>query len=157
MVVAPDGGFLGLDETGAIHATETVSDAAMWRQRGSRLDHALSAVVLETSDADDGRHALARDGSPLGGDGRPAYHGAPFTIVWGPERLPSEYLAHLNAHGWVCLAAILPPDITDALQRIACTDGYSHLKPDRSRRQISQHSALAKMAVEPISVWLARE
>ena len=48
-----------------------------------------------------------------------------FSSTRGPERLPSEYLAHLKTHGWACLAAILPPDITDSLQRIACTDGYS--------------------------------
>ena len=157
MVVGPDGRFLGTYDDGATHVTETISDDLMWRRRGARLEHAGSSVELESSEAGEGRFRLTWDGTPLDADGHPGSHGAPFSIVRGPEQLPSAYLAHLKAHGWVCLAAILPPDIADSLQRIACTDGYAERTPDRSRRQISQGSALAKTAVEPISVWLARQ
>lgn len=157
MVVAPDGRFLGLDEDGAIHATEAVSDTVMWRRRGARLEHVQSPVVLESSPADGRRYGLTHGGTPLDANGRRGCPDAPFSIVQGPEQLPSAYLAHLKTHGWVCLAEILPPDIIDSLQRIACTDGHSHRTPDRSRRQICQGSALAKTAVEPVSVWLARQ
>ena len=157
MIVGPDGRFLGTDSDGATHVTESISDAVMWRQRGARFEHARSGVALQSSAADNGHWRLACGGTLLEADGRNGTCGAPFSVVRGPEQLPSAYLAHLNTHGWVCLAAILPPDITDSLQRIACTDSHSHRTPDRSRRQICQGSALAKTAVEPISLWLARQ
>ena len=160
MVVAADGRFLGVDRDGVIHVTEAISDDLMWRRRDGRLEHARSSVVLACSAAGDDRYALscpdARTGKLLDAQGRSSSEGTTFSIVRGPEQLPSESLAHLNTHGWVCLAGILPPEISDSLQRIAGTDGYSNRIPDRSRRQICQGSALAKTAVEPISVWLAR-
>ena len=133
MVVAPDGRFLAVGESGALSTTEEASDETMWRHIETRLENAVHAVVLAVADIETG-----------------------YTVVRGPELLPSEYLAHFRAHGWVCLTSILTPAIVDALQRIACTDRHAQRTPDRSRRQICQGSALAKTAVEPVSVWLAR-
>ena len=157
MVVNADGRFLGSDEHGTLQVTETISDDLMWCARGERLEHALSSAVLALSTVEAGRYQLTVDGAPLNADGRPGSTGAAYALVHGPERLPSEYLTDLTENGWICLAAILSPDIVDSLQRIACTDGYSDQSPDRSSRQICQGSALAKTAVEPISVWLARQ
>ena len=157
MVISVDGRFLGCDTEGSTHVTEAISDDLMWRRRGAVLEHVESSTVLKLGKADAGAVLLTLDDRPLDAEGRPASTGAHYMITQGPERLPSEYLAHLTKHGWVCLAAILPPDITDSLQQIACTDGYSERSPDRTRRQICQSSALARTAVEPISVWLARE
>ena len=157
MVVSVDGRFLASDEHGETYLTETISDDLMWRVKGPCLEHARSFVVLELSAAEAGRFQLTVDSTPLDADGKLGSIGASYFIEQGPERQPSEYLEHLSKNGWVCLAAILSPDIVDALQRIACTDGYSERTPDRSRRQICQGSALAKTAVEPISVWLARK
>ena len=156
MVVAADGRFLGVDPDGEVHVTEAISDDLMWRRRDDRLEHSQSSVVLACGATDGDRHTLSYAGKPLDAHGRPSSEGAAFSIVRGPEQLPSEYLAHLKTYGWVCLAAILPPEITASLQRIAGTDGYSNQTPDRSRRQICQGSALARTAVEPVSVWLAR-
>ena len=157
MVVNVDGRFLASNAHGTVHVTETISDDLMWRVRGERLEHSQTSVVLELRTAEAGQYHLAIDGTPLDKDGQPRSTGAPYTIVHGPARLPSEYLAHLTENGWVCLASILSPDIVDSLQQIACTDGYSDRVPARSLRQICQGSALAKTAVEPISVWLARQ
>ena len=156
MVVAADGRFLGVDPDGDVHVTEAISDDLMWRRRDGRLEHSQSSVVLACGATDGDRHTLSYAGKPLDAHGRPSSEGAAFSIVRGPEQLPSASLAHLKTYGWVCLAAILPPEITDSLQRIAGTDGYSNRTPDRSRRQICQGSALARTAVEPVSVWLAR-
>ncbi len=155
MALAADGGFLGVDESGALSVAEEVSDAAMWRREGARLQHAIHPVALAATDTGNGGCRLApTDGSiRVLGDSKAVRS---CTVLPGPELLPSEYLAHLKTHGWVCLAAILAPEITDALQRIACTDRHAHRSPDRSRRQICQGSALARTAVEPVSVWLAR-
>ena len=155
MAQAPDGGFLGVDDSGALSVAGEVSDAAMWRREDARLQHAIHPVALAVTDTHNGGCRLSpTDGSVrVSGDSKTV---ASYTVLPGPELLPSEYLAHLKTHGWVCLAAILAPEITDALQRIACTDRHADRSPDRSRRQICQGSALAKTAVEPVSVWLAR-
>ena len=146
MAVAPDGRFLAADESGALSATEEISDATMWRRTESGLRNAVHPATLEVANGSTVANA------PVEGQAS----ATTYAVAHGPELLPSEYLAHLRTHGWVCLAAILPPPITDALQRIACTDGHAGRSPDRTRRQICQGSALAKTAVEPISVWLAR-
>lgn len=155
MALAQDGRFLAVDESGTLSIADEVSDAAMWRHGDGLLEHAAHPVALAVTHTEDGRCRL----SPTDGSIRMADDSgtASYTIVHGPELLPSEYLAHFKAHGWVCLAAVLDSEIVDALQRIACTDGHAHRTPDRSRRQICQGSALAKTALEPVSVWLARQ
>lgn len=155
MALAADGRFLSTDESGALSVTDEVADAAIWRQEDGRLEHAVHPVALTVTHTEHGRCRLSpTDGSIPVAD---ASTTASYAIVPGPELLPSEYLAHLKTNGWVCLAAILDSEIVDALQRIACTDRHAHRSPDRSRRQICQGSALAKTAVEPVSVWLARQ
>ena len=151
LVVAQDGRFLAADEHGALSVTEAVSDGLMWRREGSRLQHARSSATLDIEGGDAACRLTCNGAAiePEGGAG-------PFAIAHGPERLPSEYLEHLRRHGWVCLAAIMAPEIVDALQRIAGTDGYTGYRQDRKRRQLCQGSALAKTAVEPVSVWLSR-
>ena len=151
MVVAPDGRFVGADDGGALGFTDEISDNVMWRREDGCLRHAAAGVTLDLDIAADPCRP-ARDGVGIEVDGVPG----PFAVIHGPERLPSEYLDHLREHGWVCLAAVLAPDIVDALQRIAGTDGYVGHRQDRKRRQLCQGSALAKTAVEPVSVWLAR-
>lgn len=157
MVVGEDGRFLGINDDDETHVTGTISDDLMWCVPGERLEHVQTGFAMELNAADAGRFQLSFEGIPLDAKGRPGLKGASYSIVRGPEYLPSEYLQHFTENGWVCLASILSPDIVDSLQRIACTDAYSDRSPDRSRRQICQGGALAKTAVEPISVWLARQ
>ena len=156
MALASDGRFLAVDQSGALSVADEVSDAAMWRHEGGRLKHAFHPVALAVTGTENGGCRLSPTDSAVHMAGDCATD-RPYTIVHGPELLPSEYLAHLRNHGWVCLVAILAPEITDALQRVACTDRYAQRSPDRSRRQICQGSALARTAVEPVSVWLARQ
>lgn len=156
MALASDGRFLAVDQSGTLSVADEVSDAAMWHHVGARLEHAIHPVALAVSGAENGDCRLSPADRSVRAGGA-CTTTASYTIVHGPELLPSEYLGHLRTHGWVCLATILAPGITDALQRIACTDHYAHRSPDRSRRQICQGSALAKTAVEPVSVWLARQ
>ena len=146
MVVAADGRFLGADGGGALTLSDAVSDDLMWREEDGRLRHAGAPVSLDLEDGAVARGAVGESDDLRG----------PFAVIHGPERLPSEYLAHLREHGWVVLVSVLAPGIVDALQRIAGTDGYTVRSQDRKRRQLCQGSALAKTAVEPISVWLSR-
>lgn len=151
MVVAEDGRFLGTDDRGDLTLTDDISDDLMWRREGGRLCHVGTSLVLDI-EGEEANVRLTRDGAAaLRHDG-----GGAFALVHGPERLPSEYLDHLREHGWVVLVSVLAPDTLDALQRIAGMDGYTVRSQDRKRRQLCQGSALAKTAVEPISVWLSR-
>ena len=168
MAVAADGRFLAADESGALALTEDVSDDAMWRRHESRLIHAShpAELAVTRTEAADCVQASANGGEHAGDDA--AAHSGENDAVGGekavttcrlqrgPELLPSEYRKHLDQNGWVCMDGILPPDIVAALQRIACTDGFADQSPDRSQRQICQGSALAKAALEPVSVALAR-
>ena len=149
MVVAGDGRFLGADDRGGLFLTDDISDDLMWRREGGRLCHVGSSLVVDV-EGEDGNVRLTRDGAGALPDA------GTFALVHGPERLPSEYLNHLREHGWVVLVSVLAPAIVDALQRIAGTDGYTVRSQKHKRRQLCQGSALAKTAVEPVSVWLSR-
>ncbi len=151
MVVAPDGRFVGADGDGGLTLTDEISDDLMWCLDGACLQHAVALVALDL-EGPSAACSLATGGVGAEVDGVRG----PFTVIHGPERLPSEYLDHLREHGWVVLVSVLAPDTLDALQRIAGTDGYTVRSQDRKRRQLCQGSALAKTAVEPISVWLSR-
>ena len=96
MVVNDEGRFLGRDEQGATYVTETISDDLMWRVDGEHLEHARSSVILEMRAIETDRYELTVGDTPLAADGHGGTISAPYTIVQGPERLPSEYLAHLT-------------------------------------------------------------
>ena len=149
MVVARDGRFVGADDRGSLSVTDAISDDLMWLRDEGRLRHVKASLVLDVEGDEAGCH-LTHEGVAVEPEG------GPFALVHGPERLPSEYLHHLREHGWVVLVSILAPEIVQALQRIAGTDGYTVRSQDRKRRQLCQGSALAKTAVEPISAWLSR-
>ena len=149
MVVAPDGRFVGADDRGSLSVTDAISDDLMWLRDEGRLRHVRTSLVLDVEE-DEAGCRLTHDGAAVETDD------GPFALVHGPERLPSEYLDHLREHGWVVLVSIVAPEIVQALQRIAGTDGYTVRSQDRKRRQLCQGSALAKTSVEPISTWLSR-
>lgn len=82
---------------------------------------------------------------------------APFTVEHGPARLPSAYLKTFRDLGWVCLAAILTTEIIDELEKASCVGPYSSQQYDRSTAPLNQTSAVAKVATEPVSLWLIRQ
>ena len=107
LITAPDGRFLAMVNDELIVTTVT-DDAAIWDWRNNELVNVTTGKTLSTSMIDSGVH-LTFDGQPvnkIGEIGTPAT----FTIGHGPEKMPSEYLEFFQAHGWVCLTSILPPD-----------------------------------------------
>ena len=79
------------------------------------------------------------------------------TRVTGRRNSPSESLREFRANGWVCLTSILAPETIDELHRVSCTGPYAEREYDRTRPPLCQTTALARQAVEPVSLWLLRE
>ncbi len=127
-----DGDYLRIDCGGGRTVSAHADDRAMWLHIGAgRFRHAVTGAELAP--------------------------GPDFTPAHGPSRLPSEYLAFFRENGWVCLACIVAPELVDALQRVACTDGYAGRTADRATPQLCQDAAVAKTAAEPVSLWLIRQ
>ena len=153
LITAPDGRFLAMVNDELIVTTVT-DDAAIWDWRNNELVNVTTGKTLSTSMIDSGVH-LTFDGQPvnkIGEIGTPAT----FTIGHGPEKMPSEYLEFFQAHGWVCLTSILPPDVLEELERVSYTDRYQDRKFDTSAPPFNQSPAMAKTAAEPVSLWLMR-
>lgn len=132
LLVDRDGDFLAINGDGVQITSAQADDRAMWTPIGDgRFRHVVTAAELVP--------------------------GPDFAPAHGPEKLPSEYLAFFKENGWVCLTAIVAPDLLDDLQRVACTDGYADREADRSMLQLCQDAAVAKTAAEPVSLWLIRQ
>ena len=139
-----DGSMLGIGGDGELARYEDGDDRVIWDRTPGGVTHVASGTAITTSvDASGGVDM----GSDLG----------TFRIGHGPERLPSEYLADLKRQGWVCLTCLLPAEIVDGLQRVACTDDYEDRELDRDEPRLCQHSAVGKAISEPISLWLIRQ
>ena len=138
LLVGDDGSMASIDGD-AFAATTVADDRVVWDECPGGYRHVVSGTTVEAAN---GRVVLA---------------GKSFAPAHGPERRPSEYLRELRANGWVCMTSILAPDVVDDLQRVAATDGYAHLEPDRATPQFSQSPALARTAAEPVSLWVIRQ
>ena len=155
MLFAEDGSFLSADDFGILGIGEAISDYAMWQRNGAILKHVFSDLELEMTETDGGVH-LTCGPETVTAKGTTDGEAGTFVLQKGPAQLPSDHLRHLQQYGWVCLPSILAPEIVTGLQRIACSDEFEGKEPER-RRQIVQDVALAKTAVEPLSLWLSRQ
>jgi len=166
---APDGAFLGADDK-EFAAFDYVDDKAIWEQVAlhsrsktgvegcDAYRHVVTGLILEAEAADSANGRILRhDGVPLASDGTSANEGAMFSVGHGPAHLPSEYLETLKQNGWVCLASVIAPEIVLELERISCTGRWENETYDRSKPSLNQSSAVAKVATEPVSLWLMRK
>lgn len=136
-----------------------VDDAAIWDISDDGFEHVATGLRLQskTTVLDSatglrlGGSSVAEDGSLGSGASAGTFH-----IGRGPERLPSNYLAQLEKEGWVSLTCILPPSVVDGLQRVGCVDAYADREPVR-QPPLAQDPAVARVTVEPVSLWLTRE
>ena len=144
-LVAPDGSMLGMDDQGQLALCNDADDRVIWDRARGQLKHVATGKQV-AADATGDTCTLPIDAKE-----------ATFHIAHGPEKLPSEYLAHLKREGWVCLTCLLPPEIVDGLQRVAGTDRYAHLDMDNAVPKVCQHAAVGKAITEPVSLWLIRQ
>ena len=145
LLVAVDGRMLGLDDAGSPELYGDAGDQVVWDPGGDGLMHVASGRRLG---------ARIHNGMCTLSMGSEAVD---LHVSHGPERLPSEYLADLRRDGWVCLNAILPPDVVGRLERVACIGRYEHLEQDTSQPKICQDAAVGKAIAEPVSLWVLRE
>ena len=139
LLVGADGQFLGIGDDGEPTSFSEADDKVVWDWHEGEIRHATTGRTLAVD------------------DGAVGVNGERFAVSHGPEMLPSEYLRIFEDNGWVCLTSVLSDEVVDGLRRVACTDQYADLEPDRSRVAISQHVAVAQTAAEPISLWLIRQ
>lgn len=142
LLAAANGELLGLNDAGALFLTDDADDRVVWDRAPGGFRHVATGRVFAATENGDVR--LAGADSPS------------VRVCHGPEKLPSEYLAHLRREGWVCLACIIGPDTVDDLQRAACTDAYEAPEFDKSVPRIALHPAVARTVAEPISLALIR-
>jgi len=158
ILVAPDGNYLGVDQDGFTTTYPYANDRIMWDESGAgSFRHVLADTEIVKKSADGDGCQLSLEGTLLDGLGKPTGESAMYNVAQGPEKLPSEYLQFFRENGWVCLTSILSQDLVEALEKVACTDRFSHLQFDRSSNPFIQSSAIARTAAEPVSLWLIRQ
>ena len=145
LLTAADGGMLGLNDDGDLALFDEAGDRVIWDRAAKGVKHVATGKDVV---ADVGNGVCTLSVGPDEVD---------FEIRHGPERLPSEYLEQLQHEGWVCLNSILPPEIVERLQRVACTGRYEHLEQNRDSPKICQDAAVGKAIAEPVSLWVLRE
>ena len=144
LLVAADGGMLGLDDNGDSALCDEAGDHVIWDRAGRGVRHVATGRVLPADTANG--TCTVRVGS----------NDVRFRVSHGPEKLPSEYLEHLRREGWVCLNSILPGEIVERLERVACTGRYEHLEQNNDTPKICQDAAVGKAVAEPVSLWVLR-
>ena len=158
ILVAPDGNYLGVDQDGFTTTYPYANDRIMWDESGAgSFRHVLADTEIVKKSVDGDGCQLSLEGTLLDGLGKPTGESAMYNVAQGPEKLPSEYLQFFRENGWVCLTSILSQDLVEALEKVACTDRFSHLQFDRSSNPFIQSSAIARAAAEPVSLWLIRQ
>lgn len=105
-------------------------------------------AIWQTADDDGYRHIISDKHLAPGAD---------IVAARGPHALPSELLAEFRHQGWICLPALIEPSLVAAIQRVATVGDWEGEKFDRAHTPLLQDAAIAKVAVEPVSLWLMRE
>ena len=145
LLVATDGRMLGLDDDGDPVLCEDAGDRVVWDRRTYGVEHVATGKCLGVGFRD-GTCSLTVGSEEVD-----------LRISHGPEKLPSEYLAGLRRDGWVCINSILPLEVVQRLERVACTGPYEHLEQDTSQPKICQDAAVGRAIAEPISLAVLRE
>ena len=156
---APNGDFLGASDDG-FATFDYVDDKAIWDSvegaDGYRYVATGLVVEVEAPRSKDGGY-LRHGGKWLASDGTLGDVAALFVPGHGPAHLPSEYLKSFMENGWVCVPSIIAPDVIEELKRVSCTGRWESGEFDRSVAPLLQSAAVAKIATEPVSLWLMRQ
>ena len=161
-LLTPNGDWLATADGETLHVQGHVDDAAIWDESAGAFRHVVTGLTLAANATALDSTTCLRHGSggaQVGADGTVgsgAANGGAFTVGHGPEKLPSQSLQELKENGWVSLTCVLPPAVVDGLQRVGCVDAYEGREPQREPPLV-QHPAVAKVTVEPVSLWLTRE
>ena len=128
-------------------------DAAIWDQiEQETFENLATGLTLTVQTQADNKIHLQSDSTDS-----ETLSSQSFTVVHGPEKLPSTYLTELRQNGWTCLTQILDDETLKGLEKVACTDRYEGNTPDRSQLALCQHRAVARTVAEPVSLWVIRQ
>lgn len=155
-----DGDFLGVSDTNELTTFDYTDDQAIWEQvEGiAAYRHVVTRLQLEAEPAATEKGCYLRyNGDSLASDGSVGAESAVFSAGHGPAHLPSEYLKSFNQNGWACLPSIIAPDIVEELERVSCTGRWEAETYERRMPPMNETAAVAKIATEPVSLWLMRE
>lgn len=145
LLTVADGRMLGLDDRGHLALFDEADDRVIWDRAAEGVKHVATGKEL-AADIHDDVCTLSV-----------GWEKKDLRFRHGPEKLPSAYVAHLRQEGWVCLNSILPPEMVERLERIACTGRHEHLEQDNDIPKICQDAAVGKAVAEPVSLWVLRE
>ena len=155
-----DGDFLGVSDTNELTTFDYTDDKTIWEKVKSNngYRHVVTDIQLEAEsvEAENGCY-LRHNGNLLASDGSIGKEGAVFYAGHGPAHLPSEYLESFKQNGWVCLPSIIAPDIVEELERVSCTGRWEEGTYERRIPPLNETAAVAKIATEPVSLWLMRQ
>ena len=149
LLIAPDGQLLSMTDQGVLELSADADDRVVWDQTPTGFRQVATDRDI-TADVDAARCVVSVGRSV--GSGRTT-----FAVCHGPEKLPSEYLAHMQREGWVCLTSILAPEVVEGLERVAGTDRYEHLEVNNGSPKVCQSVSVGRAITEPVSLWLIRQ
>lgn len=151
------GDFLGVSDTNELATFDYTDDKAIWEQvKGTDVyRHVVTGLQLDAEPAETENGCYLRhNGNPLANDGSVRNESAVFHAGHGPAHLPSESLESFKQNGWACLPSIIAPGVIEELERVSCTGRWEDGTYDRSISPLNQTAAVAKIATEPVSLWL---
>ena len=158
---------------GLLQCVSHVDDSAVWDAAPDGFRHPVSGtfVAAESHDQHSGTVRLQLPGES--GGGATATAAANFTLDdWGPESLPSDYLATLERQGVVCMPALIAPGLVAELRALAAAQVA---REDSTSRPLSSSSASGgaeeepplplvlqsehciQCCVNPVALWVIRE
>lgn len=155
---APNGNYLGASDDG-FATYDYVDDKAIWETSGEGYRHLATGLTVgvESPRSKEGDY-LRHQGKWLASNGTLSDLAALFIPGHGPAHMPSKYLKSFRENGWVCIPSIIAPDTLEQLEQVSFTGQWEeHGEFDRSVAPILQTAAVAKIATEPVSLWLMRE
>ena len=169
---APGDGKLLAAGALALSTVDYASDDAVWESVAGGYKHPVHGTVLEASAVEAAtaqQDEFGEKGSPVqlhceefgdvAGDSVAAngscggFAAATFTALWGPDRLPSEYLSELTDTGLVAMPALLAPDTVAELQQLA-----THwADPEFEGKPMVLRSPLGvKASTHPVALWVIK-
>ncbi|MCY3884914.1 MAG: hypothetical protein OXG24_08375, partial [Gammaproteobacteria bacterium] len=154
-----DGAYLGVDDANELCVACAGNDQIVWEvlEGGHKFRHAVSGETVVASPTKPGKVVVAHRDTPVTLDDQPESGPIEFSVIRGPSDLPSTYLTHLKEHGWVCMPALLRPEVVDGLEKVSGTGKYEGNTKPNWRNPIATHVAVGHAAAEPVSLWVTRE
>lgn len=152
------GGETGADGSTLLRCVDLVDDSAVWSYVVDGFQQAVSGAIIAVEAINAGQ-----DGGPASvnlqlpdavGDSLASVE---FSLEYGPESLPSEYLETLQQHGIVCMPSLLAPTLVEELQELAAAQVAAEDAGAESSQPLALRSvAAARCCTNPVVLFVIR-